>query len=412
MRIVVLVALLAGVAHAEGPIRVHIQCEEYGRTKACSAFLVGFLDANKLFLSAPREGADVTVYANASEIANTDKIHLRFVSAMPNTPPVIELDVDVDTRADDDTQRAQLEPAFLRGMALYVAARHPDAVTVSLQAPEGVEVAKPKTSPWSFEIDLGGNGNYTENFQSYSGFGSLAVSRKTLRDRADSGVSANGGLNRQPPVTVDGKEVSLDTSQWSVNGFVAYAWLWNRCWSLGGSSNLTRDDDNGQFRYNWTTKAGIEWDKFKADDPRGNRLAIAYMVGYHVERYNVDNVIGEGFAQYPTHEIIALGQVRKDKVTFGLSVNMRDEIDHPTRRYTLSASPNLELQVGTHVDINIGFSIAKRELPAPNIDLIDPSDYERLSRLSYADPLQINGFFNVRLHWDATNGVRNDRFDL
>ena len=47
----------------------------------------------------------------------------------------------------------------------------------------------------------------------------------------------------------------------------------------------------------------------------------------------------------------------------------------------------------------------------PDLDAIDPSDFEQLSRLSYADPLQVNGYFNVRIHWDRTNGARNDRFD-
>jgi len=61
--------------------------------------------------------------------------------------------------------------------------------------------------------------------------------------------------------------------------------------------------------------------------------------------------------------------------------------------------------------VSLRFSITKREFPSPDLDAIDPSDYEQLSRLSYADPLQINGSFEVRIHWDRTNGARNDRFD-
>ncbi len=415
MRAVVLLVCfgLAATARAQPgqPIRVNIACENSGRTKACSAFLVSFLESNKLFLSAPRADADVILYANANEIALVDRIHLRFVSQMPNTPPVIELDVDIDTRADDDTQRAQLEPAFLRGIALYVGTRHPKAVTVAIEAPADMAVAKPKTTPYGFELDLGGNGNYTENYQSYSGFASVGVSRVTPRDKGEFSVFANGGLNRQPPVTVDGKEVSLDTKQWHIGAGGGWGWLWNRCYAIGGVTNLSKDDDKGQFAYNSTTKLGIEWDHFKPDDPRGNKLAIAYFVGYTAERYNVPNELHETFAQYPTHEVVAVGQVRKDKISLGLSLTARAEVIHPRRRYTLSASPNVEIQIGGHVDINFGFSIAKRELPGPDLDAIDPSDYEQLSRLSYADPLQINGFFNVRLHWDRTNGARNDRFD-
>jgi hypothetical protein len=111
------------------------------------------------------------------------------------------------------------------------------------------------------------------------------------------------------------------------------------------------------------------------------------------------------------HEVAATGSVRKDKVKLGVSLVARAEVLHPTRRHTLSASPSIEVQIGDHVDFSVGFSIAKRELPGVDLDAIDPSDYEQLSRLSYADPLQLNGYFSVRIHWDRTNGARNDRFD-
>lgn len=413
MRILVVLALMAGIAHAEPatPISVSLFCESYGRTKACSAFLTGFIEANKLFISAPRASADVLLYVNANEVALVDRVHLRFVSNMPSTPPVIELDVDIDTRADDDTQRAQLEPAFLRGMALYVAARHPGAVAVTITAPDGAEVKKPKTTPYGFSLDLGGSGNYTENFQSYNAYASASVTRVTPRDKAQVSIWGNGGANRQPPLIVDGNEVNLDTTRWQAGTDAGFVWLWNRCWSVGATSSVFRDDDKGQFDYNWTTKAGLEWDRFKPDDARGNKLALVYFAGYTVERYYIPNVLGESFAQYPTHEIVGTGSVRKDKVTLGLSLLARAEVIHPSRRYTLSASPAVEIQVGDHIDVGAGFSIAKRELPAPDEMRIPQDDYERRSRLSYADPLQINGYINVRIHWDRTNGARNDRFD-
>jgi hypothetical protein len=235
----------------------------------------------------------------------------------------------------------------------------------------------------------------------------------TPRDKGELSVYANGGLNRQPPLTDPdtGEQFSLDSSNWQIGAGGGAAWLWNRCWSVGVTSNIFRDDDKGQFRFNWTTKLGLEWDLFKPDDPRGNKLAVVYFLGHTVEKYNVPNELNERFAQYPTHEIVATGSVRKDKVTLGLSLLARAMVLHPMRRHTLSASPNIEVQVGDHVDFSVGFSIAMRELPGPDLDAIDPSDFEQLSRLSYADPLQVNGFVNVRLHWDRTNGARNDRFD-
>jgi hypothetical protein len=413
VRALVILALVTGVAHAEPatPVRVSLFCESYGRTKTCSAFITGFIEANKLLISAPRASADVLLYVNANEVALVDKVHLRFVSHIPGTPPVIELDVDIDTRADDDTQRAQLEPAFLRGLALYVAARYPSAVGVTITPPEGGEVKKPQTTPYGFSLDLGGNGNYTENFQSYSAYSSASVTRTTPRDKAIVSINGNGGVNRQPPLVVDGNEINLDTTRWSAGADLGFVWLWNRCWSVGAFSGVYRDDDKGQFDYNWQTKLGLEWDRFKPDDARGNKLALAYFAGYSVERYYIPNVLHESFAQYPTHEIAGTGTVRKDKITLGLSLLARAEMIHPSRRYTLSASPSVEIQVGDHIDVGAGFSIAKRELPAPDETRIPEDDYERRSRLSYADPLQINGYINVRIHWDRTNGARNDRFD-
>ncbi|HLL22349.1 MAG TPA: hypothetical protein VK427_09470 [Kofleriaceae bacterium] len=413
LRTLVVVAMFAGVARGDpgAPIRISLACESSGRTKACPAFLTGFVEANPVFIAVPRADADVLLYVTANEVALVDRVHLRFVSSIPGTPPVVELDVDLDTRANDDTQRAQLEPAFLRGIALHVAARHPTAVTVAITAPPDTAVKKLSTTPYGLALELGGSGNYTKNYQSYSTSGNLEVSRLTRRDKASIDIWGRGGVNRQPPVVVDGTEVSVDTSRWQIGAGGRGAWLWNHRWSLGGSTYAYRDDEKGQFRYNWTTKLGLEWDLFKPDDPRGNRLAVTYAVGNVVERYNVRNERGEHAAFYPTHELAAAGSVRKDRVTVGLSVLARAELLHPGRRHTLSTSPRIELQLGGHVDVSLRFSITKREFPSPDLDAIDPSDYEQLSRLSYADPLQINGSFEVRIHWDRTNGARNDRFD-
>src|SRR5688500_15033358 len=104
--------LLFGIAGAQAdagaPVRVAIECEQIGRTKACPAFLLGFIDANKVLLASPRAGADVVVYATATQVALVDRMHLRFVGGMAGAPPVVELDVELDSRASDDEQRAQL----------------------------------------------------------------------------------------------------------------------------------------------------------------------------------------------------------------------------------------------------------------------------------------------------------------
>ena len=84
------------------------------------------------------------------------------------------------------------------------------------------------------------------------------------------------------------------------------------------------------------------------------------------------------------------------------------EVIHPMRRHTVSASPFIELQVGDHVDLNLSLSFTQRELPGPKF--LDTSNYEQLSRAAYAEPFSAFGSFNVRFHWDRSNGQRNDRF--
>jgi hypothetical protein len=416
MRTVMLLCVLIGFAsplHAgpAAPLRVAIECESYGRTKACPAFLLGFLDTHKVLLQSPRASADVILYVTANEIALVDRLHLRFVGTVPGAPHVLEIDVDLDTRADDDTQRAQLEPAFLRGLALSVAARHPAAVTIEFAAPEGLEIATPDTTPWGVALALGGSGSRTERYKSFNAYSELEVSRLTPTLRIEASIGASGSLNRQPAlITEDGTRVSLDTEQWGVGAGAEGAWLYSKCWSFGAASRISRDDPKGQFRYSSSTVAGVEWDRYAADDPRGNRLAVLYYAGYKVERYNIRNEIGERFAHYPVHGLIASGTLRRDKVSIGLSLSANSELLHPTRRHNLSASPYVEIQLGGHVDLNMSFSITKRELPAPDETQIDPADFEQLSRLSYAEPLSINGTLNLTIHWDRTNGARNDRF--
>lgn len=417
--VVAWVAISFGAARAQGgppppgppgPIRIAVECETYGRTKMCPAFLLGFIDANKVLLASPRSDADVTLYASAQDVALADHVHLRFVGAFPGAPKVIETDVDLDTRATDDEQRAQLEPAFLRGVALFVAARHPEAVTVALEVPALGAVTEPATTPWGVSLSLGGFGSWTENYQSYNGYSSVLVSRLTRKSRGAVGLSADGGLNRQPPLVIDGQEVDLDTKNWSVGADAAGAYLLDDCWSVGGSARSWRDDPKGEHRYGFYAQAGIEWDKYRADDPRGNRLAVLYVAGYKIEGYNIRNILGERFAQYPIHTLVASGSIRKDKIGLGISLSMSAEVIHPLRRHSLSASPFIEWQLGAHVDASVSFSITKRELPEPDPDAIDPEDYEQLSRLSYAEPLAMNGSFSLTIHWDRTNGARNDRF--
>ncbi|NVB84424.1 MAG: hypothetical protein HOV81_38980 [Kofleriaceae bacterium] len=394
------------------PIRVAIQCEEEGRTKTCPAFLLGFVDANKVLLNSPRSDADVTVYATATEVALIDRVHLRFVGHMPGAPSVIELDVDVDTRKTDDEQRAVLGPVFLQGIALFVRARHPTAVKVELGVPDGLSEVKRKGSPWAIALNFEGNASYTEKYRSATGELNLVGRYITKRFRALTLQSLHGGLNRQPPLTLeDGTKVSLDSNQWAFRGGAEAIYSFNDTWSLGVGSYTAFEDPKAQYKYNSRSRAALEWDMFPSDDPRGNRLAVFYHVGWQVDRYNIRNDIGERFAQFPVHGIDAVGSVRHDKMSYGLNLSSDVQLNHPSRRHLFTASPFVTVQLGTHVDLELSLSVTQRELPAPDPAAIDPSDYEQLSRLSFAEPLSITGAIGLTIHWDPTNGVRNDRIE-
>jgi len=216
----VLALLLALMRTAQAqPIRVTIECENTGRTKACPAFLLGFLDAHKVFLQSPRASADVIVYANAEEVALVDRVHLRYVGSMPGAPKQIELDVELDSRADDDTQRKQLEPAFLRGMALYVGVRFPTLVGIEIGEPEA-EAAKPKSvSPWDLALELGGFANKSGDYENYNGYSSLTIGRVKTRARQQLSLSASGGINRQPPLVLeDGPKIPTNPTNYVRRG--------------------------------------------------------------------------------------------------------------------------------------------------------------------------------------------------
>lgn len=409
------VAVLAATsvrADPASPVRVAIQCEQQGRTKACPAFLRGLVDEYRVLLPSPLAGADVVVYASATQIALTDRLHLRFVGHMADGPAPVEIDVELDTRAADDTQRAQLAPAFRRGIALFVAERYPTAVDVTLTTPALTEKT-PVVSPWGFEAGLSGQGNYTAQYRSASGHLHL-IGRYVKRDfRAFTLQMVEGGLNRQPPLMLDGKKVSLDSEQWKYRFGAEAIYSWCDRWSIGLGSYTFFEDPNGQYAYNSRTRAAIEWDMFPADDPRGNRLAVFYHLGWIAERYNIPNELGERFAHYPSHGVDAVGSVRHDRFTFGLTLasDVQLSVKHPTRRVLLTASPFAKFQLGDHVDLDLSFSITQRTFPGPDPAAIEMADYELSSRLSYAEPLSLTGSIGLTFHWDPTNGVRNDRIE-
>src|SRR5204863_9179590 len=139
----------------------------------------------------PRASADVVLYVSSQEVALVDRVHLRFVGAITGAPPLVEIDVDLDSRTDDDTLLAQLEPAFRRGISLYVAARHPDAVQIALVQPQSTAVARPMTTPWGASLSLSGSGAYTNQYQSLDSTTKLGLSRLSARSRVEAAITGS-----------------------------------------------------------------------------------------------------------------------------------------------------------------------------------------------------------------------------
>ena len=399
-------------AEADGEVAVAIVCTSPGRSQACPAALQQLVEATPLVRPAEPGAADVTLSftATASTDTGMDRAVLRFTASIDGAPRELEVPLEVDTSGDAATQVAQVQPAFLRGIAIYVAARVPGSVTTELTAPaSGAAAAAPASlTPWSQVLELGGDGSFTDSYRSASAFGSLDVIRKETDSSWWFNVRGMVGYEDRPPLLVNGEEVSVDSDQYELAGWLQYTRNLTPHWAVGVIGWWQHQDPAGQYRYYVKPAVGIEWDRYRADDPKGNRLAIAYNLGAELASYNVRNVDGDKAARYPWHLLGAVASVRKDKVAFSFGVNVNAELLHPTHRYSLSASPGMQIQLGAHVDLNVGATVTKRELPGP---LIDEADFNQLVRASYADPLSARLNLSLSLHWDATNGVRNDRFD-
>ncbi len=395
------------------PILLNVECQSDGRTKACPAFLRGFIDEIPLLRWAPRAGAQVVLYVSHTARAREDLVFMRFTSSLPGAPSSFEVVQGLDIQATDDVQRELLRPAFERGVAPFVAARYPDAVRVEFKIPAQASLADGPTSPWSYGMWMGGYYDWKGDYRDGNFWGGFKVGRTTRRSSIGGSVGGSYSLSRSPPLEVDGTTVSLDTDSYSV-----YA-------NADGSVNLTPDlavgvvarggheDAVGLYAGTARLHGGASYDWFAADDPRGNRLALAYVVGAQLDAYRKRNVLGEDRAIFPSHGLVAEGEVRRDKVSYRLRVSALSQLQPATGapdRYVLDVAPEIEVKVGDHVDLSVRFSLSKRAVPGPAD--VDATDFEEVRRRSYAEPTQATMFFNVNIHWDRTDPDRNDRFSV
>lgn len=389
------------------PLRVALECQDAGRTKACPAFLLAQIESTPLLMPAPRAAAQVVLYVTAAPIANRDRLHLRFVGELSGAPSSVEVDVDLDTRASDDQQRAQLRPAFLRGLALYVATIAPDAVKIEILRPT-TEVTRPDTTPWGVNVEIEGAGSWTDGYKSATTSTTALLYRLDASSRYTLELTGSGGLTRRPPLVVDAREVSLDTNEWSLGASMYANWNVSADWAVATSAWASRMDPKGQLRSQLGVNAGIEWDLFPSDDPRGNVLAVANFLTLRRDALNFVNELGQSTAVYGFDRLSIVGKVRRDRATLGLNLGLGFEVLHPSRRYNVTMAPSISWQLGDHVDVEVSFELGARGVPVP---VIPDDDLEAQGRASYAEPLFAEGQLTLKLHFDPTNGERNNRFE-
>lgn len=392
------------------PLRVHVVCQGWGRTKSCPAFLRGFIDESDALEWGTRASAQVIVYFNVTTVASDDIVHLRFTSSLEEAPVTLEVTQPINSRGTDDEQRAQLRPAFYRAIAIYLGALVPGAVQTELVAPETADKATPSTTPWGVSLWVGGWGNWTENYQSYSTWGGASVGRLTQDDHISLSVSGDYGASRQPPLVIDGDEISLDVSSYSVQSTLFVEHHLDSSAFVGALVRAGHQDSKGRYEGTFRAHTGIGYDWFASDDPRGNVLEVVYLIGYQVDRYNVQNVLKQGFAQFPTHGALIKGSVRKDTLTYGVHGGAMAMLLDPFTRYVIDVGPSVNVQLGDHVDASFFFGVTKQAVPGPR--MIDMEDFEEVTRSSYAEPLSLSASFNLNLHWDRTNGERNNRWSV
>jgi hypothetical protein len=294
-------------------------------------------------------------------------------------------------------------------LAPFVAARLPEAVDVRLRAPADAAAEERRTTPYGLELKLGGWGSWTERYQSADLSGRAQLFRLTPRDGAGLAVDYLREVERQPNLEVGGAKVPMTFDAEELAGSVHAHRALSRRWTVGVVGRVGHQDGDGQYLATTRLHFGIERDWFAADDPRGNRLAAAWLVGVQDDIYRRPNVLAETSARFPTHMLLLEGDVRFDRVELELDLAAQAELLRPARRYVLSANGAARLILGSHLDLALGLGVTRQVVPGPAE--LDPGNFEQVRRASYAEPLQMSAELTLRVHFDPTNGARNDRFE-
>ncbi|MCB9696374.1 MAG: hypothetical protein H6738_06300 [Alphaproteobacteria bacterium] len=389
-------------------LAVDLECQGWGRVDACT-FVRGQLDGLPVVTVVPRAKADVVLYLDVTQRNNDDLWLLRATSSVDGWPADYEQIATVDYRWPVDEQQVAFEAPLARSLAPYVALKVPEAVTVTMSVPDGAEEEERRSTPYGFVAWLGGWGSWTPQYQYASLWSGMSAYRVTPTDGAGVSVSYERNIEVQPDLSVDGADVSLAYDSEELTGLVHGEGNLDEHWTVGMVARGGHQDEDGQFDGTLKVHAGVERNWFASDDARGNRLAAAYLIGVQADAYQRTNVLGEDYATFPTHMVLLQGDVQFDTVSLSLDLAAQAELLKPDRRYVLSADAGTDLVLGSNLDLYLSFGVTQQAIPGPAA--LDQADFEQVKRASYAEPLQMYGNFNIRIHFDPSNGVRNNRFD-
>ncbi|MCE9573320.1 MAG: hypothetical protein K8W52_09200 [Deltaproteobacteria bacterium] len=395
-------ALGATRAHADeatpSPVRIELRCDGGSRSAVCPTFVRGLIEETSVLAIAPQATAEVTLFVNTVAIGGTDRVHFRFVGRAADMVPQVDLDVDIDPRASDDAQRALLRRGLARGVARYVEPRFPDALEVTL----GPARSNPGVlSPWDVSLRLGAFATRTRDSAWATGRADVTVKHTTTTAWQALDVSARGYRLRWTEVDGTGLQKTTIATSSEVAASARGAFQIAPHWSVGARAFAVQARSETSTRATVDGEAGIEWDAYRADDPRGNQLAVAYLVGGAVDR-----VTGYETAYAAYQRIVAHGSLRIDRAYVGLQASIGAALHDPATRHALGVTTYLSLPVGPHVDLSLQWSMSRSIGPgfAPGIWYTPP-------QFGFDDqPLDMDAAVSLTFHGDRTNGARNDRF--
>lgn len=399
------------------PLRVDLECESSGRVDACT-WVQGFLDASELFRTVPRGKEQVRLIVGVTGDAEDDRVLLRFTSGVAGVPAAHEQVQAVNTRAAATEQRDTLELAFSRGISVYLVSLNPEAVRVALAVPEDVDREDGRTSPWGIHTWIGGAGSWTESYQDLALWMGQSVERTTDDARFELWGEGHYSASRSPSLEVGGASVSLDSDASSGHGVLLLEHHIDPRWSVGFLTRAAAEDPDGQYAVTAKAHAGVSFDWFTSDDPRGNQLSVTWLLGAEGDRYNATNQLGQDEAMFPSQLLVAAGSVRTDHASFTVDARIASQLPAPhlvddtrelqLRRNVETLTGSLSLAVGAHVDLSLESAVTRQAIPGPAE--IDASSYEAITQADYAEPLTVSSMVTLNIHWYNTNGARNNRF--